>query len=238
MQLNRVVSKVCTKISSPFSFFGFFHPFLINPIYIYFGLPPKLSLGASKCLLGHRLLAYKRQVSRLKRERATKSQRKGTDMADMDPVARARAIAARLAATAIPNDALGKRKSRWEVRTVIFFSICMAMWRCVRGSALFPVARVGTAACEHCLSPCCVVSIGGMAVSIWRCVDDVLTYACVLWCRYILLLLCCRTMVRIKKDLLSRKRGQNGFTRVDALPFVCGLAGKPRASPSLALRVM
>ncbi|GAB9471450.1 Splicing factor 1 [Globisporangium polare] len=35
-------------------------------------------------------------------------------MADMDPVARARAIAARLAATAIPNDALGKRKSRWE----------------------------------------------------------------------------------------------------------------------------
>ncbi|TYZ57701.1 hypothetical protein PybrP1_009244 [[Pythium] brassicae (nom. inval.)] len=35
-------------------------------------------------------------------------------MADMDPVARARAIAARLAATAIPSDALGKRKSRWE----------------------------------------------------------------------------------------------------------------------------
>uniref|UniRef100_K3X5D6 K Homology domain-containing protein n=1 Tax=Globisporangium ultimum (strain ATCC 200006 / CBS 805.95 / DAOM BR144) TaxID=431595 RepID=K3X5D6_GLOUD len=32
----------------------------------------------------------------------------------MDPVARARAIAARLAATAIPSDALGKRKSRWE----------------------------------------------------------------------------------------------------------------------------
>ncbi|KAF1325595.1 Far upstream element binding protein 3, partial [Globisporangium splendens] len=36
-------------------------------------------------------------------------------MADMDPVARARAIAARLAATAIPSDALGKRKSRWEL---------------------------------------------------------------------------------------------------------------------------
>lgn len=40
-------------------------------------------------------------------------------MADMDPVARARAIAARLAATAIPSDALGKRKSRWEV--CVFF---------------------------------------------------------------------------------------------------------------------
>lgn len=52
-------------------------------------------------------------------------------MADMDPVARARAIAARLAATAIPNDALGKRKSRWEVCTVVFFSICVAMWCCV-----------------------------------------------------------------------------------------------------------
>ncbi|EGZ08013.1 hypothetical protein PHYSODRAFT_339892 [Phytophthora sojae] len=36
-------------------------------------------------------------------------------MADMDPVARAREIAARLAAAAIPGgDALGKRKSRWE----------------------------------------------------------------------------------------------------------------------------
>jgi hypothetical protein len=34
----------------------------------------------------------------------------------MDPVARARAIAARLAASAIPSDGLGKRKSRWEVR--------------------------------------------------------------------------------------------------------------------------
>ena len=34
-----------------------------------------------------------------------------------DPVARAREIAARLAAAAIPGgDALGKRKSRWEVR--------------------------------------------------------------------------------------------------------------------------
>jgi bisphosphoglycerate-independent phosphoglycerate mutase (AlkP superfamily) len=38
----------------------------------------------------------------------------------MDPVARARAIAARLAAAAIPQDsALGKRKSRWEVRPIL-----------------------------------------------------------------------------------------------------------------------
>lgn len=38
-----------------------------------------------------------------------------------DPVARAREIAARLAAAAIPGggDALGKRKSRWEVRRLL-----------------------------------------------------------------------------------------------------------------------
>lgn len=45
-------------------------------------------------------------------------------MADLDPVARARAIAARLAATALPGDALGKRKSRWEVRVLL--SICVS----------------------------------------------------------------------------------------------------------------
>ena len=38
-----------------------------------------------------------------------------------DPVARAREIAARLAAAAIPGgDALGKRKSRWEVRQLSY----------------------------------------------------------------------------------------------------------------------
>lgn len=54
----------------------------------------------------------------------------------MDPVARARAIAARLAATAIPNDALGKRKSRWEVRVLFVLSIseCVGLCRTVRFS--------------------------------------------------------------------------------------------------------
>lgn len=45
-------------------------------------------------------------------------------MADLDPVARARAIAARLAAAAVPSDALGKRKSRWEVRVALLRPFC------------------------------------------------------------------------------------------------------------------
>lgn len=52
-------------------------------------------------------------------------------MADehLDPVARARAIAARLAATAIPSDALGKRKSRWEVRLLLSLSLARSLSR-------------------------------------------------------------------------------------------------------------
>lgn len=48
-------------------------------------------------------------------------------MADLDPVARARAIAARLAATALPGDTLGKRKSRWEVRLLLSFCVAFSL---------------------------------------------------------------------------------------------------------------
>lgn len=63
----------------------------------------------------------------------------------MDPVARARAIAARLAATAIPNDALGKRKSRWEVRVVPPY-LCGYVTLCAPGKIMCHM-RYGAGSC-------------------------------------------------------------------------------------------